>query len=432
VKEDSIYKTFIEYQEYPNTFPKELTDLWQMKGVCSLKEDLITFKVTGLLIYMNKFFVIFPKAYKIPSTDSEKKYHIEVLINVLLKYKNEATMDPLEMELLGRENGDHTDNLITVYRLIQDFFQNGYLIKEMRVRSGKQCGKIDWPLTINRKQPFFSVSSVVYIDPIITKKIIDGQNLLLKLHKYCLYMGIKKYGWLMGISPDIVEPENNLPNNYDLSFILNFLTNELNSTFVEREIKVIHLIIQYLSGINLKDPKEKIETLATPYFQNVWESMCSVNFNNQYHELKKIIPKLKWEIDSKAPIQPQRPDLMMVREKTLYILDAKYYNVDKSLPGWSDIVKQLFYAFTIYKNIQSCRPLLNLKLNNINNVFNAFLFPSSDSEAIKYIGKVEIEGNEQLGSVKSFKLNTFLMMKCYIGVEKLIYLNEFIKVIKHT
>lgn len=433
MRNNTTYKTLIENKEYQNTFPIELTDIWKKRGICSLKGNLIVFKITGLLIYKKIFLIIFPKSYKLPTNESNEKKHIQVLAKVLIKYKDEGTLDPIESELLGGDNGQYINNLLTVYQLIQDFLQNGYLVKETLIKSGYDSGKIDWPSTINKKQPVFSGSSVVYFDPIFQKKIVDHQNLLLTLHKYCIFKGIDEYGWLLGLSTNLVEPMNNLLSNYDLNFLMNFLIKELNSTFVDREIKVIKLLIQYLSGINHENIEEKLETLATPYFQNVWETMCSANFKNQYHLLKQIIPKLNWEIDSNARVQPQRPDLIMIREKTLYILDAKYYNVDKNLPGWGDIVKQLFYAFTIYTNIKSNKNLKsNIKLNNITNVYNAFLFPSSDTESIKYIGKVEVEGNEELGNVKAFKLNTFLMMRCYIGIEKYSFMNNFIEASNET
>ena len=428
---ENSYHIFIEYEEYQNTFSEELTSIWAKKGICVLQREKIIFKVTGLLIYNNTFFVIFPKSYKLPALVSEEKSHIEVLTKVLLKYRKEAVLEPLESELLDGKQGQNRGNIITVYHLIQDFLQNGYLKKEIYVKVPNQNGRIDWPSTINKKQPALSGNSVIYMDPIYKKTKVDQQNLLLKLHRYCVYQGIKKYGWLLGLSPDLVEPENDLLSNYDLSFILSFLNKELNNTFIEREINVLNLLVLYFAGINPENPEEKLETLATPYFQNVWEAMCSVNFSNQYNLLKQLIPKLKWEIESHAPVQSQRPDLMIIREKTLYILDAKYYNIEKNLPGWGDIVKQLFYAYTIFTNIKAKKSdLPHLKLHNITTVYNAFLFPSSDSEAIRYTGKVEVEGNNQLGNIKAFKVNTFLMMKCYIGVEKISYINNFIKVSK--
>jgi hypothetical protein len=428
---DNSYHIFIEYDEYQNTFSQELTSIWMKKGICVLHREKIIFKVTGLLIYNNTFFVIFPKSYKLPALVSEEKNHIEVLTQVLLKYRNEAVLEPLESELLDGEKGRNRGNIITAYHLIQDFLQNGYLKKEIRVKASSQNGMIDWPSTINKKQPVFSGNSIIYMDPIYKKTKIDQQNLLLKLHRYCVYQGFKKYGWLLGLSQDFVEPESDVLSIYELSFILSFLNKELNNTYVEREINVINLLVLYFAGIDPENPEKKLETLATPYFQNVWETMCSVNFSNQYNLLKQLIPKLKWEIESNAPVQPQRPDLMIVREKTLYILDAKYYNIEKNLPGWGDIVKQLFYAFTIFTNIKAKKRVMpHLKLNKITEVYNAFLFPSSESEAIRYTGKVEVEGNNQLGNIKAFKVNTFLMMKCYIGIERISYINSLIKVSK--
>lgn len=431
MREETAYKTFTEYKEYPNTFPKELTDLLQTKGICSLRGNMITFKVTGLLIYRETLLIIFPKAYKLPEDLAAEKEHIEVLFKVLMKYKDEAALDTDEAELLDGENGEYKGNLITIYRLIQDFFQNGYLIKEMRVKTVNYSGRTDWPSTIRKKQPVFSGGSVIYVDHISHKTTVDKQNLLLRLHKYCIYKGIEKYGWLFGVSPDIVEPQKNALNNYDLDSIINFLTGELNNTFVEREIQVIKLLIQFLYGINPEKSEDRLETLATPYFQNVWETMCSVNFNNQYHRLKNVIPKLKWQIDSKASVRPQRPDLMVIKEDTLYILDAKYYDTDRNLPGWGDIVKQLFYAVTIRKKIESeSLRLAGFDVSSITGTFNAFLFPSGNPEAIKYIGKVEVDQNELLGEVKAFKVNTFLTMKCYVGKEKFSYINTLIQLSK--
>lgn len=429
VNKQSFYKTFIENKQYQNIFPMEITDIWQEKRICRLHGKMISFEVTGLLIFKGEFLMIFPKSYELPTTDIKIKKHIEILIKVLLKYKTENVLDPLESELLGGKNGGNIENLITAYQLIQDFTQNGYLLKETLIKSTNYSGKVDWPTTIKKRHPILSEKYVVYDNPIFHKKITDQQNLLVKLHKYCIYKSIEEFGWLLGISSDFAEPEQNLLINYDLTFLINFLTSELNNTFVDRGINVITLLIQFISGVNPENPEEKLETLATPYFQNVWETMCSVNFKNQYHSLKQIIPKLKWEIDSNATVQPQRPDLIIIRGNTLYILDAKYYNIEKNLPGWSDIVKQLFYGYTIYSNIQSNENLVpHLKIHNITRVYNAFLFPSSKLEAISYAGKVEVEGNIQLGNIKAFSINTFLMMKCYIGIENFPFINNFVKV----
>jgi hypothetical protein len=422
------YITLIEYNEYINDYPKELVDILMGRGICTVNKNKITFKVTGLLIYKNTCIIVFPKAYKFPKDRQVLKEHIQVLFNVLLRYKRDADCTAEEEELLGGENGQHNENLISAYRLIQDFTQNGLLLKQIRIKALTNTGNIDWTATINKRHPVFSGKSVVYIDTISRKTTVDRQNQLLLLHKYCVFKSLEKYGWLFGLSSDNAELDVT-ELNCDVSYAINFLTKELNSTFAEREINVIKMIRDFLSGIEMENNEEKLETFVTPYFQNVWELICGSIFSNQYNTLIQIIPKLNWEIDSSAVVQPQRPDIIFLQDQVLYILDAKYYDTDSNLPGWHDVVKQLFYAFTIFKNIKSkdfrlIDKKLEKRVQKVNQTKNIFLFPSGDEEPIKYIGKVNIKNNKDFNDIKAYKINTFLAMKCYVGKARYNFINH--------
>ncbi|WP_394532817.1 hypothetical protein C1N83_27995 (plasmid) [Priestia aryabhattai] len=430
------YKVFIEYNEYQNEYPVDFINKLINKGICRVKKNKIKFTATGILIYRNILIIVFPKTYSLPKNEKILEEHIQVLFEVLLKYKRESNCDSEEVDLLGGENGQNNENLITAYRLIKDFTQNGLLLKKMRVDSSAQLGNIDWIATINKRQPMFSGNSIIYTDTISRKTTANRQNTLYILHKYCVCKSIEKYGWLLGvtlknINLDITELD------FDIPYALNILKNELNSTFAEREINVIKLMREFLSGMEEQSREEKLETLATPYFQNVWELICSNNFNNQYDTLKQIIPKLNWELEitSRARVRDQRPDIIVLRESNMYIFDAKYYNINASLPGWPDVVKQLFYALTIFTNIKSTTFTLSdkdleNKLKSIKNVENIFLFPSGDKEPIKYIGKVNIENNDELNDINAYKINIFLAMKCFIGREKYAFFNQLMEVKK--
>ncbi|MEH7634681.1 LlaJI family restriction endonuclease [Bacillus pumilus] len=428
MKQVPNYTTKIEYIEYINDYPQEFTDQLINKGICRVSENKIKFIATGVLIYKNSLVIIFPKAYKVPTEDELLKEHIQILFNVLLRYRREAKLTAEEMNLLGGENGQLNGNLFTSYSLIQDFTQNGLLMKEIKIKDSTISGHIDWSATISKKQPMISIGSVIYTDPISRKTIIDRQHQLLIIHKYCVYKSLEKYGWLFGVTSDNANLDVT-ELNCDINYAISFLTKELNSTFIEREINTIKMIMNFLLGIEQKGCEEQIETLVTPYFQNVWEQVCSTIFNNQYKILKKIIPKLKWEIDSPAIVQPQRPDIIMLRRRTMYILDAKYYNSYVNLPGWHDVVKQLFYAITIFNNINSKDfrlhdKKLEKKVKEIIKVENVFLFPSEEEEPIKYVGKVNIERNQDFDDIRVYKLNTFFVMKCYIGKGNYDYINS--------
>lgn len=425
------YEVLIEHTEYEkDKYPVELVTKLVNRGICRINKNKIKFIATGILIYKNRFIIIFPKAYTLPNSKKLILEHIQVLFEVLLKYRRDANLDTEEMELLGGKAGKHTENLITAYRLIKDFTINGLLIKEQRFKLSSQSGKIDWTATINKKQPVFSGGNVIYSETISRKTTINRQNKLYLLHKYCIYKSIQKYGWLLGL--DVENANLDQPElDFDISYAINLLTNELNSTFVEREINVIKMMRDFLLGVEEENSQEKLETLITPYFQNVWEYMCSINFHNQYSTLKNIIPKLRWEIESNAVVQNQRPDIMVLKDKKMYILDAKYYDINTNLPGWHDVVKQLFYAFTIFKNIKSENFTLSNKnlentLRKVEYVENIFLFPSGDSEPIKYVGKVNIENNKEFEDIKAYKINTYFAMKCFIEIEKYNYLSQLL------
>lgn len=425
------YIIAIEYKEYINDYSPELIHQLVYNEMCSVKEKKIKFKVTGIIIYRDTFIIIFPKGYRVPKDEIGIQEHAHTLVQVLLKYRKEKVLSPEEMEMLGGNDGQFNESLYTSHLLITDFTQNGPLKKEMKIKYSVPTGNIDWAATINKKQPIFSGQSVIYTDTISRKTISDRNHLLLKIHSYCVYKSVVKYGWLFGLSlEDLNLDVQKLP--CDISIAINILTNELNSTFVERDMIVIKMLREFLLGIELETNEDKLDILVTPYFHNVWEVICSNNFNNQYGILKPIIPKLNWEIDSAARVQSQRPDIMVLREEKLYVLDAKYYDIDANLPGWPDVVKQLFYTFTIHGYMKSGNfALSNKKLDNqikkIKTVENAFLFPSSADEAVKNIGKVSVEGNKDLNDITAYKINTFLSMRCYIGKKKYDFINEIAK-----
>jgi len=420
VKHKTNYIIAIEYKEYDNDYPNDFVTQLINREICSVKNNKIKFKVTGFIIYKNTFIIIFPKNYNVPREEKDLLKHAQVLFQVLLKYKQESNLNVEEMELLGGEDGQYKESYYTSYLIISDFIENGPLKKEIRIESSSYSGRIDWSATINKKQPIFSKGSVIYNDTVSKKNMIDHHHLLLQIYRYCVNKSIEKYGWLFDLSLENVEEFLELP--CDINYGINFLTKELNSTFVDREMKVVKILRDFLSGIEF-DRFEKIEIMVTPYFHNVWEVICSFNFKNQYKGLRSLIPKTKWEIESSAKVQSQRPDIIFIKEKTIYILDAKYYDIDTNLPGWSDIVKQFFYGFTIFRNINA---KMHQRIKQLETVENSFLFPSGDPDPIKYVGRVSIEENMDLGYIKAYKINTFLAMQCYLGKERFDFINQMI------
>jgi hypothetical protein len=124
--------------------------------------------------------------------------------------------------------------------------------------------------------------------------------------------------------------------------------------------------------------------------------------NNQYSKLKSLLPQPEWESDLVGGHIAQRPDVFLVKNQGLYILDAKYYNYNVNIPGWHDVVKQLFYRHTM-KSVARSREFTRL-LPEVREIYNAFLMPGYEDDCV-YIGRVHVPRVEDLGEIKAFAIN---------------------------
>src|SRR5699024_9906604 len=96
-------------------------------------------------------------------------------------------------------------------------------------------------------------------------------------------------------------------------------------------------------------------------------------------------------------------DNLIKYKKSLFILDAKYYKLNK-LPGWGDLVKQFFYANTLSV---SCE------------IKNILLFPNSNKDtSVNYLGYAAIENNRQFGRINGYTVDIYIAMKSYVNYDK--------------
>ena len=109
----------------------------------------------------------------------------------------------------------------------------------------------------------------------------------------------------------------------------------------------------------------------------------------------------------------QEPDILIERENSFYILDAKYYVLQRSKPGWKDIVKQLFYhkSFVPQKEYDTTE-----------NIFLVPLLLQTEKlqieKADEYLGKVVVEHGgvalPDFSEIKILGLNPVNVFRNYI------------------
>ncbi|MFW6030097.1 MAG: LlaJI family restriction endonuclease [Halanaerobiales bacterium] len=404
---DRCFNEGVKYPKYQvNNIEEEIFE----RNICYRKNDEIVFNFVGFLIINNEVIIVFPKTYSIPDRNEELKKHIKLLAGVLLKYRNEGSLSEEEKELLGNpDKNKYANRIAAALLLIKDFRENGFVRREKKDNRINAGNNIDWARTVKEKPPYFSNNTPYYIDMIVRHSRIDYMNMLFLLHKYSVNMSFKKFGWILG--------EGNYKSNLGISkmpcdvYLADHILNkEMQKTFVHREINLIKSIREFILGSAEDEIKSKIDIFGTCYFHHIWEKMCGNIFNNEYTQLKKYIPRPVWRLssnNSSTNYRNQIPDILFkdsIKSK-LYILDAKYYNVNSSLPGWHDLVKQFYYYYSINQHSDI------LELENI------LVFPGiiRDGYIFKYYGFVEIENYSSLGRVDACILDIRVTMESYLN-----------------
>lgn len=330
IKELNTY-VFVEQAKYNlNSISTNIKNIIEKHYIIKTKGNDIWFNSTGFFLCNDIILIIFPKGYVLDNNSESKDQIIEdsrLLLSVLMKYQKDTTFQPEEMRLIGGGAGNKTSSLFTAYTLIEDYKAYGLLKRNMKTITAQYSGNTNWNKTVSKKNPIFSNIYPIYYDALYNKNKHDENNLLICLHKFAIYKSIEKFGWILGIDKcDFVEYKTELP--CELTKGLHFLENELRKTFISREIEVIKNIIRTLLDNDSQDFSSSIEMLLTNSFYYVWEAICSKIFKNQYSKLKVLLPQPIWEFENTDKHQSisHRPDILLIRNNSLYILDAKYYD----------------------------------------------------------------------------------------------------------
>lgn len=384
-------------------------ELHEYPEICVIYEKVFQFKFTGVIIINDMPIIIFPKNYKLPQHSKDILEQARILIRVFLRYKNEPIHESVENKFLFGDNKNSNARITTAIRIMEDYKMYGYIHRELIVTSNKRKGRVDWKTTISKTIPVINHNSVVYDVPITRCSMMDSENIVYRLHRYVVAQCVKMWGWLFGIVLSTEMEYEKLPCSISEAIFL--LQSELRNVYVQREINVMKMMISYLIAQNGTDKKLNKEILGTQYFSFIWESICGYLFNNKYSLLSDLIPQPEWESDIVSGKISQRPDILVVDSSYLYILDAKYYNFKSKLPGWHDVVKQLFYRHTVILNLIKKKGIKPIQKDI--EVKNIFLFPGDEEELLQYIGRVFVKEIDDLGEIKAFAINQKKAMETY-------------------
>ncbi|MCM3737269.1 LlaJI family restriction endonuclease [Bacillus cytotoxicus] len=396
-------KFFIEYEW--NTIDTPVPKKFYELGLCEKLKDQIRFKFVGFSTYKENLFIVFPKGFQLSTDIDINKEKAKLLLQTLIKYEKST----LENHFLGDGNDVIAESFSSIARLVEDYQNFGIIKFQKRKQEINGKGRINWGKTIKQTQPYIQGNVPLYLDLITSRTQFFSEHEISYIHEYVLHRISLQFGWLF----DFKFYPNNIEELFNTEHMIYILTNALSQTFVEREIKLFKELISYLKKISQED-SNTLSIYVTQYFHNIWELMCAQIFEDD-KSLHKLVPNPYWVVDNKEYETKQIPDILFKKNQELYVLDAKYYRIKEGLdklPGWKDIVKQLFYAQSFKNN--------GFAENNttFQDIHNIFLFPSTCVETIRHFGFAAVkeleDKNTGFGKILAFELDVEFALSTYV------------------
>ncbi|EOW9530215.1 LlaJI family restriction endonuclease [Bacillus cytotoxicus] len=394
---------FIEYEwiTLDTPVPKKFYEL----GLCEKQQGQIRFKFVGFSTYKENLFIVFPKGFQLSNNIDVNKKKAKLLLQTLIKYEKST----IENNFLGDGDDIVAQSFSSITRLIKDYQNFGIIKFQERKQEFNGKGRINWGKTIKQTQPYMQGNIPLYLDLITSQTHFFSEHEISHIHEYVLHHISLQFGWLFNFK---FHPDNT-EELLRVEHMIYILTNALSQTFVEREIQLFKELINYLKKVSQED-SSSLSIYATQYFHNIWELMCARILKDN-ESLHKLVPNPYWVVNDKEYVTKQIPDILFEKNFELYVLDAKYYRIKEGLdklPGWKDIVKQLFYAQSFKNNGFTER---NYTFQDIHNIF---LFPSTCTETIKHFGFAAVKGVENkqtgFGKIFAFELDVEFALNAYV------------------
>ncbi|WP_276669284.1 LlaJI family restriction endonuclease [Thalassolituus oleivorans] len=172
-----------------------------------------------------------------------------------------------------------------------------------------------------------------------------------KIHAFVVRELDETYSWIITGSDISISDAAAIipPPVQDNNLMIRALENELSLVYSDREIRLINLLIDYIR--NTRGHNSSSEVIGLSHFHTMWERMVHSTLKSVVHVNNQLsIPTYRFKDETlhPAPTKGQRTDTVIHNESTnrYVVIDAKYYGAKdlSSAPGWSDIVKQFFYA----------------------------------------------------------------------------------------
>ncbi|WP_068310474.1 LlaJI family restriction endonuclease [Polycladidibacter hongkongensis] len=352
-------------------------------------------------------------SFFLPRQTGQTIENASLVLDCLAKYGREVT---------SRTGNWHADSgnaglLYIIKALAEDFLAYGIYADRVRVAS-RDSGKPAWRETVRKEIPLLSQGGNVVYPAFRTTRTTDARNFPLSRVQAVVMCEIaEKFGWwLCGLSAHKAVLKSYDRPTEQRALWAKMLRSLLPTLFENRVINLVNLLVAYLeadSGVT-----EGGLVLGLEDFHTVWEHMLGKTLVGATEGWNSRLPRAafrKREGGMDVQERGMQTDIVLETtdnasgERSLTIVDAKYYDATgtKSVPGWGDVVKQLFYERALKTVVPAA------------DVSNCFVFPCRPNEGRKYTA-VEMQdraGNRlpTLGSFDCYYLGIENVMKSYVA-----------------
>lgn len=327
----------------------------------------------GIKIFNNRIEFHYPETYYLSGNDEDLRRDIIAILRTVSLAKT-RTSDLSSYNTVHKQEDSFP--LKAFLWIINDYLTYGrYENREKKYEHGIK-GRINWKRTMH-SAPVISNGNVIYTD-IVSEKKSQKDNLLTEIYFYCVQKAVDSIGWLYGISFDSEGIDyNRLFNRKKYQTAVNY---ELAHTFDDQKKIRLQNMKSIIVGLDdgLVSTSEIIYGVDS--YDYVFERMIDSMFS-KVDNIKDFYPRAEWELElepATVPSSKLRPDTVIVKpdpdtgEKTVYIIDAKYYRYGTTfkpcdLPETTSIQKQITYGEYVKK----------LREGEYSAVYSAFILPYS-------------------------------------------------------
>ena len=336
------------------------------------------FNFVGILTIRGYLFYVFPKFVE---ADMQEKYiapsgrarlFMAQVIAVCDTYKRRQGLGAENTNSLVEESDEPIDETELYRAVIEDFLHEGAYRSRRTVWQRNGDTDIDWDRTMDQPTPIMTrTGAPLYADYRNRAKRDDSEALIRRLQLAWVSHAAKTFNRLQLLEDVLGYPAmlRNISNESPEDIgtpegITAILKRSRRREFSTRNRNLIDLLL-LLTGqeeTGTLSTSHVISHLGTAPFENVWEDVCRVVFNND----QKMLDKLKRESRPawfSADHKTTRTTNMLIPD-TIYkmddcdkwvIIDAKYYetapnggkNASTVGPGIQDILKEYFYQLLL-------------------------------------------------------------------------------------